>query len=111
MSAGIGPLYVQAEDAIELAELLEFLGDWPDHSPRALRHALFGFCGPGYSLRKLRTDLARFAPCSTAACSPSLIRIGVMEPNTVSRPQLKCSPRASANTYSNSRIRAHTSST
>ena len=61
MSPDVGPLYIQAEDAIELAELLAFLGDWLDHTPRALGDALLGFCGPGYALGELQTDLARFA--------------------------------------------------
>jgi phage-related minor tail protein len=61
MSPDVSPLYIQAEDAIELAELLEFLGDWLDHAPRALRDALVSFCGPAYALGELRTDLARFA--------------------------------------------------
>jgi len=61
MSPDVSPLYIQAEDAIELAELFEFLGDWLDHAPRALRDDLVSFCGPGYVLGELRTDLARFA--------------------------------------------------
>jgi hypothetical protein len=61
MSPDVSPVYLGAEEAIELAEMLEFLGDWLDHAPRALGDALDSFCGPGYALGELRTDLARFA--------------------------------------------------
>lgn len=61
MSPDVSPLYLGAEDVIELAELLELLGDWLDHAPRALGDAPVSFCGPGHALGELRTDLARFA--------------------------------------------------
>ena len=60
MSADVGPVVLSAEHAIELGELLEFLGGWFDHAPE-LADALSGFCGAGYTVEDLRADVARFA--------------------------------------------------
>jgi hypothetical protein len=50
---------LDAADAIELAELLEFLNDWLHHPDIAAgyQHFTFGLCTPA----ELRADLARFA--------------------------------------------------
>ena len=55
------PLSLGAEDAVELAELLEFLHDWIDYSSDALAEWLSRFTGVGYELTELAADLARFA--------------------------------------------------
>lgn len=53
---------LNAEDAVELGELLEFLHDWIDYAPDALSEWLYRFTGgAGYDLGQLRADLARFA--------------------------------------------------
>ena len=62
MSAGVACGCLRAEDAMELGELLEFLGSWLDGScSEVFTDALVSFCGKGYSLEELRADLARFA--------------------------------------------------
>jgi hypothetical protein len=48
-------------DALELAELLEFLGSFFASEEAAIADALSRFCLGGYSLVELRADLARFA--------------------------------------------------
>jgi hypothetical protein len=55
-------LRLDAADAGEVAELLEFLGDWLDGSDSTLLAAsLNRFVGTaGYDLDELRTDLTRF---------------------------------------------------
>lgn len=62
MSERCRPICVPAEDAVELAELLEFLANWIEHTSRAGR-ALIPFVswGSGYDAAGLRADLARFA--------------------------------------------------
>lgn len=48
-------------DALELAELLEFLHDWTwFHTQRADESLQVFTCGDGYTLEDLRADLARF---------------------------------------------------
>lgn len=50
------------EDAIELAEMLQFLGDWLDHDHDTLAASLARFVGaPGYGPAALREDFTRFA--------------------------------------------------
>ena len=62
MGAEVATGCLGAEDAIELGQLLAFLGDWIDSdSSGAFADALASFCGAGYSLEELRADLARFA--------------------------------------------------
>jgi hypothetical protein len=75
MSPDVSPLYMQAEDAIELAELLAFLGDWLDHAPRALRDALLSFCGPGYALGELYEPISLVLP----SCSTAVLHIALSE--------------------------------
>jgi hypothetical protein len=49
------------EDAVELAELLEFLGDWLESDRAVLAASLAQFVGvPGYGSDSLREDFARF---------------------------------------------------
>jgi hypothetical protein len=59
MSAGVT---VSDDDAVELAEMLEFLHDWTGLLPGALTESLARFVGgDGYVIEDLRADLARFA--------------------------------------------------
>lgn len=48
------------EDAVELAEMLEFLHDWTATCPEA-RASLGKFCLGMFTVEELRADLARFA--------------------------------------------------
>lgn len=54
---------LDAGDAIELAQLLDFLGDWcKGHDAELLAASLSRFVGAtGYGLAELQADLARFA--------------------------------------------------
>jgi hypothetical protein len=61
MSGDVAPVTLRAEDAWELAELLEFLGDWLNHRDQRLTRELHLFTGYGYDPDELRADLARFA--------------------------------------------------
>ena len=48
-------------DAVELAEILQFLSDWLARDRDHLETSLEGFVGsPAYGTRQLREDLARF---------------------------------------------------
>lgn len=61
MSAEVAAVRLSADDAMELAELLEFLDDWIEfHRTRADR-SLKLFSAYGYDIDELRADLARFA--------------------------------------------------
>ncbi len=61
MSDDCAPVRLDAVDAVELAELLEFLADWLDHhADRRVEHSLALFSGYGYDTHQLRADLARF---------------------------------------------------
>ncbi len=62
MSADVAPVWVAAEHAVELAELLEVLGDWLWGDRIALGGSWRRFLGvDGYELGELRAELARFA--------------------------------------------------
>ncbi len=61
MSSEVVAVRLRAEHAVELGELLEFLGGWLDHAPDVLADALVSFCGAGYTVEDLRADVARFA--------------------------------------------------
>ena len=61
MSSGAAPVCLRAEHAVELGELLEFLGDWLEGASGVVADSLAGFCGGGYGVEELRADLARFA--------------------------------------------------
>lgn len=51
---------LRAEDAVELAELLEFLIDWIEDNYERASRALNLFTAWGYDIDELRGDLARF---------------------------------------------------
>lgn len=52
---------LDAADAIELIEALEFCCDWFDHDQPHLDASLRRFCGGGYDPGALRGDLRRLA--------------------------------------------------
>lgn len=53
---------LDAGDAAELAEMLEFLDEWLSSGGESLRESLTGFIGSdAYDISQLRTDLNRFA--------------------------------------------------
>jgi hypothetical protein len=59
---------LNATDAAELAEMLQFLADWLNHDPGRLRASLEDFVGhPAYNTRQMREDLDRSISCSAAA--------------------------------------------
>jgi hypothetical protein len=52
---------LDAADAVELAEMLQFLSQWLAHDPGRLGESLEQFVGhPAYGLTELRSDLERF---------------------------------------------------
>jgi hypothetical protein len=52
---------LDASDAAELAEMLQFLSQWLARDPGRLGPSLQDFVGhPAYGLAQLRTDLERF---------------------------------------------------
>jgi len=53
-------LTLDPADAVELAELLAFLGDWFDDAPDVVGGWLARFACYGYTLDELRADLDRF---------------------------------------------------
>ena len=58
----VPPVCLDADDAVELGELLEFLGDWVVRERSVLAESLGRFLGiDGYDIDELRADLARFA--------------------------------------------------
>jgi hypothetical protein len=59
MSADIAPVSLRAEDAVELAELLDFLNDWLHHRHVAASYTRFTF--GLLTVDELRADLARFS--------------------------------------------------
>lgn len=62
MSGDLAPVTLQADDAVELGELLEFLHDILGYAPGALLEARLARLTAGaYTLAELRADLARFA--------------------------------------------------
>lgn len=61
MSNDIAPVTLPADDAVELGELLEFLGDWLHHSHDILTASYRRFTFGLLSLDELSFDLARFA--------------------------------------------------
>ncbi len=52
---------LDADDAVELSEVLEFLGGWLVSDSEHLGRSLARFVGDGYELDDLRGDIARFA--------------------------------------------------
>jgi hypothetical protein len=57
----VAEVRLRGEHAVELCELLEFLGDWLDADSGVVADWLSGFCAGGYQVVELRADLARFA--------------------------------------------------
>jgi len=55
------PVALPAEDAVELAEILEFLYDWTATHANTLAVEFFEFTAGGFTLEELREALARFA--------------------------------------------------
>jgi hypothetical protein len=56
------PVSIDPLDAVELAELLEFIDNWISYIPGVLAPSLAAFVGgDGYTIGDLRADLARFA--------------------------------------------------
>jgi hypothetical protein len=52
---------LNASDAAELAEMLQFVADWLNRDPGRLRASLEDFVGhPAYNTPQLREDLERF---------------------------------------------------
>lgn len=61
MNHNLAPIRLDRVDAIELAELLEFLHGWSWFHTRRAGESLEVFSVGGYTLDELRADLARFA--------------------------------------------------
>jgi hypothetical protein len=61
MSSDVAPVTLRADDAVELAEMLEFLIAWLDATDQRLDLELLRFTVGGYHLNDLLADLARFA--------------------------------------------------
>ena len=58
----VRPVALDAGDAVELGELLEFLAGWLDRDGDRLASSFRGFVdSDGYDLEALRVDLSRFA--------------------------------------------------
>jgi hypothetical protein len=58
----VRPVCLDVEDAVELGELLKFIGDWLVWDPSRLAESLGRFLGiDGYDIDQLRADLSRFA--------------------------------------------------
>jgi hypothetical protein len=58
----VQPVSLDVEDAVELGELLGFLGRWLTSDHERLGASLAGFLGSvGYELEELQRDIARFA--------------------------------------------------
>jgi hypothetical protein len=60
MSAPISQVTLDADDAVELAEMLEFLIAWLDATDRRVDLELLRFTNASYHLNDLLADLARF---------------------------------------------------
>ena len=61
MSSPVSGVHLQAADAVELGELLEYLRDWIEFHYERAERSLDLFSGYGYDIDELRGDLARFA--------------------------------------------------
>ena len=58
----VGPECLEADEAVELGELLEFVGRWLADDDQCLAESLSRFVGNGgYDINELRADLSRFA--------------------------------------------------
>jgi hypothetical protein len=71
---------LDAGDAAELAELLQFLGEWLARDPGRLGSSLEQFAGnPAYNISQLRQDLDRFTFLLGADDGESLFGHGTAE--------------------------------
>jgi hypothetical protein len=61
MSADVAPVTLRADDAVELAEMLDFLIAWLDATDQRVDLELLRFTTGGYHLNDLLADLARFS--------------------------------------------------
>ena len=61
MSNQVAPVTLSADDAVELGELLEFVGDWLHQHSDALTASYRQFTLGLLTLDELSADLARFA--------------------------------------------------
>ena len=58
----VRPVCIEAGDAVQLGELLDFLGRWLIRNDESLASSLSRFVGgAGYDITELRADLFRFA--------------------------------------------------
>jgi hypothetical protein len=58
----VQPVYFDAEDAVELGELLEFLGRWLANDREGLGASIAYFvANDAYGIDELRDDVSRFA--------------------------------------------------
>jgi hypothetical protein len=58
----VRPVCLEVDDAVELGEALEFIGDWLVSDRRPLAESLGRFLGSdGYDIDQLRADLFRFS--------------------------------------------------
>ena len=103
----VRPVCLDAGDAVELGELLEFLGDWLVRDGDSLAASFRGVVGSdGYDVEELRADLSRFAfllggnngelrpaGCRRRACPPSAQRCDANSRPTPRRPGTTSSDR------------------
>ena len=61
MSAEVAPLTLAAEDAMELAELLEFLAEWIEADPAGVGEVFNRFTDGLFDVCQLQGELVRFA--------------------------------------------------
>lgn len=57
----VAPVTIDALDAVELVECLEFLHDWLGAESEVIAEMLYRYTGGCYSVAELRADLARLA--------------------------------------------------
>ena len=57
----VRPVFLDAVDALELGELLQFLRCWLDCDGAGVAGSFGRFVGDGYDIDGLRADLSRFA--------------------------------------------------
>jgi len=78
---GMPDVRLDAGDAAELAELLQFLAEWLARDPGRLGASLEEFVGnPAYNVGELRQDLDRFTFLLGADDGESLFGPGTAEP-------------------------------
>jgi hypothetical protein len=72
MSGRVAPVSLEADDAIELAEMLEFLANWIGEDRTLLHRSLIRFAGCPVDDAGLQADLRRFA-FLLGGCDPRLV--------------------------------------